>query len=111
MVDVWHIMIGSNRNPSTETEGRRGGESVGGGRKREKGKGKGSGLDITTIAGDEKKKKGSGCEACVLRRAKATSLLDGKLTPSDSCSRYESDSGGGAKCPWVYLKRYARVVG
>lgn len=65
MVDVWHIMIGSSRNPSTETGDRRGGESVGGGRKREKGKREGSGLDITMIAGDENEKKGAGARRAV----------------------------------------------
>lgn len=52
------------------------------------------------IAGDEKK--GSGCEACGLRRANATSLSDGNLTPSNSCSRYDSGSGGGANCPLLF---------
>ena len=68
-------MIGNNRNPFFQDGGPKGRGMCRGRERARKGKREGSGQDITMIAGDEKK--GSGCEACGLRRAKATSLSDG----------------------------------
>lgn len=65
MVDVWHAMIGSNRNPFTKTEGQKRGECRGREKVRKrKGEGEGSGLDITMIAGDEKKGAGARRAVC-----------------------------------------------
>lgn len=75
MVDVWHTMIGTDRNPFYRDGGPKERGGCRGREKARKRKREGSGLDITMIAGDEKK--GSGCEACSLRRANATSLSDG----------------------------------
>jgi hypothetical protein len=54
------------------------------------------------IAGDEKKRervRGVQFAAC-----KCHESFRRQLTPSNSCSRFDSDSGGGANCPWG-LKR------
>lgn len=76
-------------------------------RKRKR-KGEGSGLDITItmIAGDEKKRervRGVRFAAC-----KCHESFRRQLTPSESCSRNGSDSGGGANCPRC-LKRWSTV--